>query len=183
MASAPGKEAPENRASCLGHSLSNKRVASFCALWYDTEASFREGLSGRLFCKQIEKRRDERKYPCTVRSESLGHRLQARARGRRGEVPFGAAGLKPVAVGRPRRRGPVTGRHNEGSFLPNLGGTAWLYAPPHVGAGLFCSHPRAALHRPCWTRLWYAMPGQAAKNLHRAAGAALRHAAGKEEWT
>ncbi|NBI17278.1 hypothetical protein D1841_06075 [Neglecta sp. X4] len=37
----------------MKHSLSNKRVASFCALWYDTEASFRESFSGRLFCKQM----------------------------------------------------------------------------------------------------------------------------------
>ncbi|NBK80282.1 hypothetical protein D5272_17360 [bacterium D16-76] len=39
----------------------------------------------------------------------------------------------------PDGNGAVTRRHKEGSFLPNLGGTAWLYASPQgtVGRGFF----------------------------------------------
>ena len=54
------------------------------------------------------KRVEERKYPCPARPEKLRHRLKARFRGKRGEVPFGAAALKGCGLrpGRPRRVWP-----------------------------------------------------------------------------
>lgn len=91
-------------------------------LWYDKK-------------KRVEKR----KYPCPVRPERPRHRLQAWFRGKRGEVPFGAAALNLRSR---RRRETVPLQAGKGQALLRPAEFGWyreeVTSPLMLGAEFFC---------------------------------------------